>query len=190
MVKDFNHIILAMHHLGLITDWQQSVMLWVWKDDKWRQNFRTRKVTFKQSGWIPKKRLPQSSGSCQHTSPTLLTASSGLGKPEPLTSSGTRHLQKMHPLEAGAILIAFTLAAMQEHHTEADVGLFCHAWSCLSQQPYCISSNASYFGKLQGSHVLLTSSLTKLMQTRQLAPPRVLKRDRRCHCCRMALQSA
>lgn len=112
-------------------DWQQSIMLWVWKDEKWRQNFRTRKVTFKQSGWIPKKRLPQSSGSCQHTSPTLLTASSGLGKPEPLTSSGTRHLQKTHPLEAGAILVAFTLAGMQEHHTEADVGLFCHALKLL-----------------------------------------------------------
>lgn len=62
---------------------------------------------------------------------TLLTASSELGKQEPLVSLGTRHFQKMHPLEVGTILVAcdfpFTLAGMQEHHTEADVGLFCHA---------------------------------------------------------------
>lgn len=50
MKKYFNHVILSMHQLKLITDWQQSVMVEVWKDHKWRQNFRMGKVTFRQSG--------------------------------------------------------------------------------------------------------------------------------------------
>lgn len=129
MKKYFNYIILSMHHLGLIADWQWSVMVEVWKDHNQRQNFRMGKVTFKQSGWISKKRLPPSFRGWEQTSPPLLCCQggSGLGKQEPLVKPQARDIsRKCIHKSPGQVFAAcdfpFTLAAHTPMYTIAPEG--------------------------------------------------------------------